>query len=116
MLAFFNHEEDCQTQKMMEKILAEDLFALHRDSNSEYFLYQNEYTEKCNNIRFGNKLLKLSKDTTGRVFIIKDIQYDTLKHFAKMAIFLPSDNMLLNGQFTHAGKGWELENLSFIEY
>lgn len=116
VLINFKIGEKCQIKDMMDQILEEELFVLHRDSSNDYFLYQNTFTEGCNSIIFGNKVLKLSDDTTGRVFIIRDIQYDSLNHWAKMKIFLPSDNMLLNGQFINEGKRWELENLSYIEY
>ncbi|UZD21859.1 hypothetical protein PBT90_20320 [Algoriphagus halophytocola] len=115
VLINLNFGEKCQVKNMMDQILAEELFDLHRDSVDKYFLYQNEYSRGCDSITFGNKILKLTYDTTGRVFIIRDIQYDSLKYKAEMKIFLPSDNMLITGDFTSVENKWKLENLTYIE-
>lgn len=115
VLINLNFREKCQVKSMMDQILAEELFSLHRDSTQEYSIYKNEYTLGCNSITFGNKVLKLTDVTEGRVFIIRDIQYDSLKHKAEMKIFLPSDNMLITGNFTSVESKWKLENLTYIE-
>ncbi|WP_233757282.1 hypothetical protein [Algoriphagus sp. AGSA1] len=116
VLINLNFREKCQVKSMMDQILDEELFSLHRDSANNYFIYQNEYTIGCNSIAFGNEVLKLTDDTVGRVFIIRDIQYDSLKYKAEMKIFLQSDNLLITGNFTNVENKWKLENLSYIEY
>lgn len=105
----------CPVQAMLEQILADKLLTTHRESDSDYYLFGNEWTEGCESVNFGAKTLERSSSRKGNVFVIEGLEFDSLKNRANMKVLLVGDNLLIDAWFLRQEKGWKLEKLTFIE-
>jgi hypothetical protein len=105
----------CPVDGMLEQVLAQPLFDAHRESDSDYYLFENELSEGCETVKFGTKTLKSTDSKQGNVFMIKVLEYDSLKIKSNMKILLEGDNLLIDAWFLRSEEGWRFEKLSFIE-
>ncbi|MCE7057259.1 hypothetical protein LZF95_21440 [Algoriphagus sp. AGSA1] len=104
----------CVVDSMMEQLLMMKFIRPHRESDTEYYLFKNEYSENCSHVKFGKKTLVPSSKEEGNVF--KILKLDSLGTRAHIEVLLENENMVLKGNYNKIEGKWKLENSTYIVY
>lgn len=112
LLAQLNFTSTCQVETMLEELLLIKFIRIHRESDTTYYLFKNDYSENCTDVKFGNKTLVLSSKDEGNVFKILKVDFSGDK--AAMEVLLENENLLLKGEYRKVDGKWVLESSSYI--